>query len=458
MTSLRFRLLFILIGLFVLAWFSVVVATYMVTRGRIEELFDAHLQHDANVLAALVAHSLSKGNDAGTVEHEVTMDFQRYQKELAFQVWKGNRLLLRSAGAPPFAKGERGFRDVILAGGDWRLFAHYVPAGGLTVQVAEPHRLRGSLAVDITRKALYPLVLAIPLLGVALWFGVGRGLLPLRRVALQVAERSPARLDSVDLKTVPQEIDVVVRELNRLLAMLRDAFERERQFTADAAHEIRTPLASIKTQAQVALRAADERSRHRALGEVVQGVDRAGRLVGQLLTLARVDRETLRDEFADVNVTALANQIAGELEPHAAAKRITLRRGANTPVVTHGSAPGLGILLRNLIDNAIAHTAEGGVVDITVNKSGAGVDLIVTDNGPGIPPAERGRIFDRFHRGAGSSTPGCGLGLSIVRGIAQLHGGTVTLADPPMGRGLRVRVHLPDTGGREPVHAELRQA
>lgn len=458
MTSLRFRLLFILIGLFVLAWFSVVLATYMVTRSRVEELFDAHLQHDANVLAALVAHSLSKGNGAGAVAHEVTMDFQRYQKELAFQVWKENRLLLRSAGSPAFAKGARGFRNVILAGGDWRLFAHYLPAVGLMVQVAEPHRLRSSLAVDITRKALYPLVLAIPLLGVALWFGVGRGLLPLRRVALQVAERTPARLDAVDLKTVPQEIDVVVRELNRLLAMLRDAFERERQFTADAAHEIRTPLASIKTQAQVALRAADEPSRRRALSEVIQGVDRAGRLVGQLLTLARVDRETLRDEFTDVNVTALANQIAGELESQAGAKRINLRRSANTPVVTHGSAGGLGILLRNLIDNAVAYTAEGGTVDITVNRSGAGVDLIVTDNGPGIPPAERGRIFDRFHRGAGPSTPGCGLGLSIVRRIAQLHGGAVTLADPPAGRGLRVRVHLPEAGACEAVHVGRQQA
>ncbi|MEJ2346174.1 MAG: ATP-binding protein [Gammaproteobacteria bacterium] len=458
MTSLRFRLLFILIGLFILAWFGVLIATYTVTRSRVEELFDAHLQHDANVLAALAVHSLAKGDDAGAVAHDVTMDFQHYQKELAFQVWKGSRLLLRSAGSPAFAKGASGYRDVILAGGDWRLFAHYVPAGGLVVQVAEPHRLRSSLAVAITRKALYPLVLAIPLLGVALWFGVGRGLLPLRRVASQVAERSPARLDAVDLKTVPQEIDVVVRELNRLLAMLRDAFERERQFTAEAAHEIRTPLASIKTQAQVALRAADDGSRRRALAEVIQGVDRAGRLVGQLLTLARVDRETLRDEFAEVNVAALANQITAELKPHADAKRIILRRGANAPVVIYGSAAGLGILVRNLIDNAIAYTAAGGVVDVTVNKSGPGVDLTVTDNGPGIPPAERGRIFDRFHRGAGSLTPGCGLGLSIVRGIAQLHGGSVTLADPPRGRGLRVRVHLPDAGGREVVHAERQQA
>jgi two-component system sensor histidine kinase QseC len=459
MTSLRFRLLFILIGLFVVAWFCVVLATYAVTRGRIEDLFDSHLDHDANVLRALVSHGIAEGIDPRTVAHQVTSDFQRYQKELAFQVWRGDRVLLHSVAAPPFKRIETaGFRDLFVGERDWRVFILRAPRYDLTIQVGEPHELRGALAVEITREALYPLVLAIPLLGFALWFGVGRGLAPLDRIAAQVAQRTPARLDTVDLESVPAEVDVLVRELNCLLVMLKDAFERERQFTADAAHEIRTPLAGIKTHAQVALRASDDVSRRQALREVVQGVDRTGRLVDQLLTLARLDRETLQKRFETVELTRLAANVVSELAADAGAKGIVLYCSARHYGTVAGEPVALGILLRNLVDNAIRYTGRGGQVEVDVLTGAGGLDLTVTDNGHGIPAAERTRIFDRFHRGANPGSTGCGLGLSIVRRVAELHGASVRLEDPESGTGLRVRVHFPAVLASGPFRLDLRHA
>lgn len=459
MTSLRFRLLFILIGLFVAAWFGVMLATYAITRSRIEALFDSHLAHDANVLRALVSHRLAEGVDPGRIALQVTADFQRYQKELVFQVWRDKRMLLHSTATPAFDRfAAGGFRDIFVGERDWRVFVLRAPRNGLTIQVGEPHELRGALAVEITREALYPLVLAIPLLGFALWFGVGRGLAPLDRIASQVAKRTPSRLDTVDLAPVPAEVNVLVRELNCLLTMLKDAFEREGQFTADAAHEIRTPLASIKTHAQVALRATDDVSRRQALREVVSGVDRTGRLVDQLLTLARLDRETLQQRFDAVELSRLAIETVAELAAAASAKGIVLYCGTQRGWTVAGEPVALGILLRNLVDNAIRYTDPGGQVEVDVVAGADGLDLTVTDNGRGISAAERSRVFDRFYRGVDPGSSGCGLGLSIVRRVAELHGAHVVLEDAESGSGLRVRVHFPRVLASVPARLDERLA
>lgn len=444
MTSLRFRLLFILLGLFILAWFGVVLATYVVTRDRIEALFDDHLHHDAQVLATLVSHSFASGAGRDAVARQVPLDFRVYRKGSAFRVWRDGSLLVQSAGVPKFEmQGHYGYRDVFVNERDWRLFAIQFPAMRLMVQVAEPRERRGALAVEITRDALYPLVLAIPLLGLALWFGVGRGLTPLKRVAEQVARLSPSRLDKVDLRTVPTEIDTLVSELNRLLSMLHRAFEHERRFTADAAHEIRTPLAGIKTHAQVALRATNDDQRAHALTEILLGVDRTSRLVEQLMTLARFDDETLDLHFATFELRDLINDAIVEQSLAAQARNITLYCANGARGAVYGSASGVSILLRNLLDNAIRYTQTNGRVMVDIRNHNHGVDLIVADNGRGIAATERQRIFDRFHRGADTMSTGCGLGLSIARRVVEVHGGTITLDRGLDGRGLTVQVNFP---------------
>jgi signal transduction histidine kinase len=234
----------------------------------------------------------------------------------------------------------------------------------------------------------------------------------------------------------------LIAALNALFDRLRTSLEQERRFTADAAHELRTPLAAVKTQAQVALGATGEDERSRALGNVVAGTDRATRLVEQLLVLARLDPQKVLPHGQTVDLHELARQGVAELAPAAAAKGVEVSLAAGDAAPVAGDAVLLAVLLRNLLDNAVRYTPAGGEVEVSVRRTTGGVSLAVVDNGPGIPEAERGRVFERFHRVLGSGEEGSGLGLSIVRRIADLHRASVSLDAGPGGRGLRVEVRF----------------
>jgi len=439
--SLRNRLLLLLVVLFALAWLTVVVVTYSVTRREMETLLDAGLLQDARVLHALAKRGGVGGGLPVGGSDTVDMAFTHYQKVLAFLVWRHGHLLLHSKGAPVLGPAtETGYADRTVDGESWRVFA-LVDAGDETaVAVAEPERMRRQLVYQITRDALYPLTLAIPLLAVGAWFAVGRGLRPLHRVAQQLARRSVTNLDPVNLSSVPDEINVLVRDLNTLLAHVGEAFARERRFTSDAAHEIRTPLAAIKTHAQLALRQGGAGADRDALRHIVQGVDRLSRLAEQLLTLARLDRDALESEFEPVELGAVAGEAVRELTDGAATKGVRLTRSVGVGMV-HGNPVALRILVRNLVDNAVRYTPSGGEVTVEV-RAGPNVRVVVSDTGPGIPHEELDRVLERFHRGVARDSVGCGLGLSIVRRIADLHGARLILGDGPGGRGLRVQVEF----------------
>jgi len=314
------------------------------------------------------------------------------------------------------------------------------------VQVAEPLAGRESLARHITLKMLLPTFIALPVLALLIWFGVGAGLRPLQQLKQEVKQRTASRLEPVAMAGVPEEVAPLVKALNDLFGRLQHAFEGERRFTADAAHELRTPLAALKIQAQVALRSTDATERHVALENVLRGVDRATRLVEQLLTLARVDPETAAIAFKQIDLRGLAAIVMRDLEPLAHAKQIeiSLEEGvaSNIPCNVFGDDAQLGLLLRNLIDNAIRYTPVGGRVSVSV-RNAAGVTLEVRDTGPGIPEAEREQVQQRFYRIAGSGQDGSGLGLSIVRRIAELHGARLELRDNDTGSGLLARVLWP---------------
>ncbi|MCC6656772.1 MAG: hypothetical protein IT512_01160, partial [Rhodocyclaceae bacterium] len=287
------------------------------------------------------------------------------------------------------------------------------------------------------------LYFALPALALLVWLAVGAGLAPLAGVAREVARRDPDNLAPLDPGRSPREVLPLVAALNALFGRLKDSLEQERRFTADAAHELRTPLAAVKTQAQVALGATGEAERSRALANVVAGTDRASRLVEQLLVLARLDPQTALPTGQPVDLHELARQGVAELAPAAAAKGVEmgLAPGEATPVA--GDAVLLAVLLRNLLDNAVRYTPSGGEVEVSVGRTSGGASLAVVDSGPGIPEAERGKVCERFHRLLGSGEDGSGLGLSIVRRIADLHRATVVLGEGPGGRGLRVEVTFP---------------
>ncbi|HEY3326916.1 MAG TPA: ATP-binding protein [Novimethylophilus sp.] len=440
MNSLRLRLILLLaIGLGaawgVAAWFS-----HSEARREVDKLFDAQLAQSAQVLLGTTRHELHEHSEHGDDE---TSPSHEYEQKLAFQIWDQNHLLMRSAAAPAEALGGTapGYGETVVNGEPWRVFTRWDARHEFMIQVAEPLAGRENLARRIAFRMLLPSLLALPALALAIWFAVGAGLRPLQRLKREVKQRTAERLEPIGTAGVPIEVAPLAQALNDLFTRLQQAFESERRFTADAAHELRTPLAALKVQAQVALRASDTAERRAALDNVLRGVDRATHLVEQLLTLARVDPEAVAAGHEPVELRSLAAGVLAELASPAHAAQVELALEEGPACTVAGNAAQLAVLLRNLLDNAVRYTPAGGSVTVAV-KPENGTVLEIRDTGPGIPPAERGRVLQRFYRLPGSGAEGSGLGLSIAQRIAELHDARLEFADGPDGKGLAVRVRF----------------
>jgi signal transduction histidine kinase len=289
----------------------------------------------------------------------------------------------------------------------------------------------------------WPLAAALPALALAVWLGVGAGLRPLGSLRDELGRRGAADLAPLDATRAPAEIAPLVVELNRLFARIGEALARERRLTADAAHELRTPLAVLSTQAQVARRATSEAARNEALDALVAGAERAARLVEQMLTLARLESGHGEGAPQALDLRALAREVLAEAAPFALERGIDLALDEGGAVTFTGHRGLLAVLLRNLVDNAVRYTPRGGAVRVSVRAEAGGARLEVADDGPGVPAHELDRLGERFHRLADAAESGSGLGLSIVRRIAELHCGSVRFAPGPGGRGLAASVTLP---------------
>jgi two-component system OmpR family sensor kinase len=336
----------------------------------------------------------------------------------------------------------RGYSNVDTGAGTWRMYTLQQP--GFTVRVAQPMSLRDRLAVNAALRTMTPFLLLVPLLAILVWFAVTRGLKPLDSVAAAVKARSASAMTPLDEERVPSEIKPVVSSLNDLLARLTRSLEVQRAFVADAAHALRTPLTALQLQIQLAERASDAQEREAAFATLKEGVTRASHMVEQLLTLARSEPQATDRPQVDVDLGALTREVVASYTQLADAKKIDLGvTGNEMSAVVRGDHEALRTLLANLVDNAVRYTPAGGRVDVAVVKSGEGAAIEVTDTGPGIPLADRERVFDRFYRVPSNDVPGSGLGLAIVRSIAERHRMTVTLEDGPEGRGLRVHVAFP---------------
>lgn len=309
---------------------------------------------------------------------------------------------------------------------------------------AHMQKERAELAGEIAKHLLVPMLVALPGLALVLVVAVGFSLRPLQRLANDVARRAPDRLTPIDGTDTPREIVPLIERLNQLFGEIDRALQNERRFTADAAHELRTPLAALQAQAQVALAANDDAERRHALNQILVGCDRASHLVAQLLTLARLDAGqalTLRQ----LDLHPLAGEVLAELAGEAIAQGCELVLGEGAARI-RGDATLLQAALRNLVGNALKHGAPGQI-EISIQLQGAEAALTVSDDGRGIPAAERETVQQRFHRGTSAdfhdANSGSGLGLSIVRRIVELHGGRLRLDDGPGGKGLSVSISLP---------------
>ena len=335
-----------------------------------------------------------------------------------------------------------GFSTVTTSEGLWRVYG--AQAMTKVIQVAQPMRVRKEQAVDLALKTLRPFALLLPVLGFLIWVAVGRALQPLQRLTTLVKARRVDALDPLPNERLPDEVRPLVEALNDLLVRLGVALDRERAFMADAAHELRTPLTALHLQMGTLSRAANEAERNDAMEKLSAGMQRAIRLVEQMLSLARQEPR-VQPTRAPVPLADIARDVVAELVPLADAKQIDLGISNSQPAIVMGDPDALRTLTRNLVDNAVRYTPTGGRVDVSVeNGSDSGQTLLkVVDNGPGIPPEERSRVLDRFYRPPGTSPPGSGLGMAIVKAIADTHGATLELDAGPDGTGLAVSVRFP---------------
>lgn len=373
---------------------------------------------------------------------------KNYFDKFNFQVWtNGGKLLLHSPHAPkiPLTMESDGFSDKLLLNQKWRVFTAYNEKAGIRTVLAERYDTRNELGHRIAQDDLYIMLLTFPLSGLLIWIIIGRGLDSLDRVAQEVANRAPTHLEPVDLHEVPEEIKPVIDELNNLFFRLKEGFEREKRFAADAAHELRTPLAALKAQAQVALNTNDIHEKNQVLQKVIASVNRSTHIVQQLLTMSKLVPEAASiNDIAQVNLVKVAREVLAMLAPSALEKQIDLEfdHGKNIPPFP-GNPTAISILIRNLVDNAIRYCNSGGKVLVTASATSTDVIFEVRDNGPGIPSELQARVFERFFRVLGSKSPGSGLGLAIVRQICDLHGAKLELDSPLEGTGLIIRVAFP---------------
>lgn len=434
MNAIRQRLLLGLLAGLSLVLAASGFATYRQARSEINLLFDYQLQQTALALRNQNLLALAMGNDSDSAG------------DLLVQIWDRGRGLLYVSQRQrelPFSI-QAGFTDLSWRDQSWRLFALH--ANDRIVQVAQPSGVRLRMSADIALRNLAPFLLLLPGMGVVVWFGVGAGLRPLHRLAAAIQRRRPDALEPFESERLPAEIRPLVQALNDLLARLARALDNQRRFVADAAHELRTPLTAVRLQADLARRADDADSRNHALRDLGAGLERAARLVDQLLAMARLDAEPA-SRFEPVDVLALARAVVAEQSAVAENNGLDLGLSSAEPATVEGDPNELRALLDNLVDNALRYTPSGGRVDVGVQSSAAEVALWVSDTGPGIPPAERERVFDRFRRGLDAKAAGSGLGLAIVKRIALRHGARVELGDSGTGPGLRATVHFPRVEG-----------
>lgn len=315
------------------------------------------------------------------------------------------------------------------------------------VQVAETLHRRNSLARDILIGIVVPqLVLVLVAVGL-MWLGIGRGLQPLWVLHDALARRSYRDFSPVELPDTPVEVKVLVDSVNLLMQQLKNVLESQNRFIADAAHELRTPLAGMQAQLELAQDENDPHELQKSLAKTAGSIERLSHLVNQLLMLARNQPEVMRTlVMHPVNLAQLAQNVTMDMVPTALLKGTDLGfDGHGEPLFTNGDAQRLKELLYNLIDNAIRYSPQGSKVTVSVSTDADTIVLNVIDNGPGIPEEERDNVFERFHRVIGSQQDGSGLGLAIVMEIAQIHAASVSLAENAAGKGISIAVKFEQT-------------
>ena len=433
MISIRRRLLTFILPALLVSLGVAAALSYTEAKHELDVVFDYHLRE---VAESLRQHSILSLAVDEFDEHD------RERPDILLQIWdrsRGMALGSQPEELPLFL--ETGFRNVSVGGRELRIYSLVTPSR--VIQVAQPVEVRRNLGAEIAANSVLPVALALPLVVLIVWLAVGNGLAPLNRLASEVAARTPQSLDPLPSASLPAEVVPLVEGLNGLLERLARALEGQRAFVADAAHELRSPMTALRLQLELLETAENEAGRVEAIASLKAGLERAIHMVEQLMALARLDPEAplLLEE---VDLLLIAREAVVTESVIAENKNIDLGLAASTSVAVNGDQASLGMMLHNLIDNAVRYTPCGGRVDVTVRREATQAVVEVRDSGPGIPEMHRERVFYRFYRGEQASGAGSGLGLAIAKRVVERHGGSITLGSGEGGCGLQVSVRLPN--------------
>ena len=435
MNSIRRFLVVVLLATITLVNFLAALHGYRTSMAKAELLFDEQLADIASVLAVTASGPAVKSNP------------NERSNSITFQVWRKGVLESASSGSPtePIAPLVSGYTDVNFSGYRWRAFSRYVPATERWLIVAERMDLRFALAESVILESVLPIILGVPLVGILVWIIVGRGLSPLRDLASEMSNKRSDDLSPIADLEPPRELAVLIDSINDLLRRLATAFEREKRFAADAAHELRTPISVLKVQLHNLLRDAEGDSSQ--LQSLQTAVERMSHSVEQVLMLYRMTPEQFAERLVELDLAGVARQVIAELYPRLESQHQQIELAADA-VPMQGDTFALQTLLTNLIENASKYSGVGGEILVTIARNPAGVVLTVEDSGPGIPVDQHDKVFERFFRiGDGrndSGIVGSGIGLAIVRHVTELHGADISLGESGFATGLAVTVTFPD--------------
>ncbi|UVL21427.1 sensor histidine kinase N-terminal domain-containing protein [Pseudomonas sp. B21-044] len=453
MSSLRQRTLWRVMLLLLLGSGLLALYNYHDSRHEITEVYDAHLAQNARLLQGVMSLPVQEQNRQALYQafDEALSNAGRhrvghpYESKLAFQVWDDRAtLLVRTPSAPAFAvpPSTPGFSDMLVQGQRWRGFVLPVAEKHWLIWVGERNDVRYDLIDRIVRHTLMPFLLGSLALALLVWVAIGWGLQPLQNMAQVIRGRHAESLDPLQLVPLPKELEPMQAAINRLLAQIEQLLRREHRFIADAAHEMRTPLAILRLHAQNAQAATGEAERNKALGYLIGGVDRLTRVVNQLLTLARLEPRLAQRNWTEVDLAVLVTETLAELTPWILERgqEPSLEIAEGVDYRLYSDAGALGIALQNLVTNAVDHSPSGGRVRVGLRREQQALVLEVQDEGPGIEPADLERVFERFY--SKDAPNGAGLGLSIVSTVIKRLDGSVQLhnASP---RGLCATLRLP---------------
>lgn len=440
MNSLRRKLFLILVAATSLIWLAATCWIYVGARREVESVLDARLQEAARMVLSLAGNGVGtaqKGADPGQAPEILS-----YERQLSCQIWSlDGRLVARSSGAPNESLSDRraGFSERLINGETWRVFTAEDGAKGVRVLVGDRLGLRDHFVAEIMKGILAPMALTVPLLGFLIWASLNRGLRPLRGLAEELARRSADDMRPVETGKIPTEIRPVIDSLNSLFARVQDALRHERDLTAFAAHELRTPLAGLRTQAQVAMAARDETTRATALRQILVGVDRTTRLVRQLLAIAKLDSAPETIPANQISIGGVIEEVIDALPLSDRAVPVTVDP-ALTGTMVRANREFLLLAVRNLHENAARHMSQPGAIRWSMEKESDALAVYVDDEGPGIPQEEIALVTNRFFRGRNKSPLGSGLGLSIVELALRASGARLILQNRRDGTGLRAQI------------------